>query len=368
MKITAAVMREAGAPLNIENDVELAAIKDDEVLVKISAVGLCHSDIAAQHQHLPIEPPAVLGHEGAGIVEQVGASVTKVKPGDKVVLTFPYCGECTNCKRGNVSYCERNVELFYGSHRADGSCTHCKGDEEISGRFFAQSSFASYAIANECNTVKMPANAPIELLGPLGCGIQTGAGAVLNSIDAQADYSLVVFGGGSVGLSAAMGGVIRQCTPVIVVEPVEARRNLALELGATHVIDPAAGDVAEQIRAIVPRGVDYAVDTTGVPAVVEAAMSAMAVHGTLVFLGVPSNPEAAVSLSLLGFLSTGGTIKAVIEGDSQPDKFIPELYQYYKEGRLPLEKLVATYNFEDINTAIDDQLKGKVVKAILTFS
>lgn len=367
MKITAAVMREAGAPLIIE-DVELDTVRDDEILVKISAVGLCHSDIAAQHQHLPIEPPAILGHEGAGIVEQVGSSVTKVKPGDKVVLTFPYCGECTNCKRGDVSYCEKNVELFYSSHRADGSCTHCKGSEEISGRFFGQSSFGSYAIAKECNTVKMPDDAAIDLLGPLGCGIQTGAGAVLRSLNAQAERGLVVFGGGSVGLSAAMGGVIRQCNPVIVVEPVEARRQLALELGATHVIDPAAGDVAEQIRAIVPRGVDYAVDTTGVPAVVESAMSAMAVHGTLVFLGVPSNPEASITLSLLGFLSTGGTIKAVIEGDSNPDEFIPELYQYYRDGKLPLDKLSKIYDFNDINTAIDDQLKGKVVKAILKFN
>jgi aryl-alcohol dehydrogenase len=367
MKIKAAVLREASTPFKIE-DIDLAEPLDDEILVKIAAVGLCHSDIAAQHAQLPVSPPIVLGHEGAGIVEKVGSSVTKVKAGDKVVLTFPHCGCCENCKRGDVAYCEDLMALSYGGCRADKSCAHQSESGPISGNFFAQSSFASYALAYECNTVKLPDDAPLELMGPLGCGIQTGAGAVLRSINVQQGRSIAVYGGGSVGLSAVMGAVLRECSPIIVVEPVESRRALALELGATHVIDPIACDVAEKIREIVPRGTDYAVDTTGVTTVLEAAMASMANHGTMAWLGVPSDPEATLNISVLGFLSSGCTLKAVIEGDSQPEDFIPELYDYYKAGKFPLDKMVSFYPFEKINAAIDDQLSGKAIKAILTFT
>ncbi|GGZ10218.1 NAD(P)-dependent alcohol dehydrogenase [Novosphingobium colocasiae] len=366
MQITAAVAREPKQDFSLEQ-LELDEPQAGEVLVRIEAVGVCHSDIAARNQSLPVQMPVVLGHEGAGVVERVGPGVTKVKPGDKVVLTVGYCGQCTNCTRGDVAYCENGMAINYSGRRADGSPTLCCGGEPVSGHFFAQSSFASYAIALEQNTVKVHDGADLALAAPLGCGVQTGAGAVLRSLAAKPGRAIAVFGAGSVGLSAVMGAVVAGCDPIIVVEPVAARRALALEVGATQAIDPAAGDIAEAIRAIVARGVDYVVETTAVDAVVSAALASLAGHGEMAFLGVPKNPEATFSTNLLGFLASGVTLKAVIEGDTDPDTFIPELLAHVEAGRMPLGKLVRTYPFDQINQAIDDQLSGLVVKPVLTF-
>ncbi|WP_404476899.1 NAD(P)-dependent alcohol dehydrogenase [Novosphingobium sp. BL-52-GroH] len=366
MQITAAIAREAKRPFALEQ-IEIDEPRAGEVLVRLEAVGVCHSDIAARDQSLPVQMPVVLGHEGAGVVARVGPGVTKVQPGDKVVLTVGSCGECTNCRRGDVAYCEKGMKLNYSGRRPDGSATLCCGSEAIGGYFFAQSSFATYAIATEHNTVKVHAGADLTMAAPLGCGIQTGAGAVMRSLAAQAGRAIAVFGAGSVGLSAVMGAVLAGCDPIIVVEPVEARRALALEIGATHAVDPAAGEIPAAIRAIVERGVDYVVDTTAVDPVIQAALASLAPHGTMAFLGVPKNPEAVFSTSLLGFLASGVTLKAVIEGDTDPDTFIPELLAHYEAGRLPLDKLVHTYPFDQINQAIDDQLAGLVVKPVLTF-
>jgi aryl-alcohol dehydrogenase len=367
MQISAAVAREPCKPLSIES-VELAEPQDHEVLVKMVAVGICHSDIAARDQALPFALPAVLGHEGAGIVEKVGSAVTRLKPGDKVVLTVPYCGHCVNCEREEISYCENGMELMYAGVRPDGSATICRESENLSAHFFGQSSFATYALSSELNAVKMKADTDLTMAAPLGCGIQTGAGAVLRSLNAQPGRALAVFGAGTVGMSAVMGGKIARCHPIIVVEPVKERRELALELGATHVIDPTSGDdTVEAIRAIVPRGVDYAVDTSAVVKVLEDVLAAVARHGQVVMLGVPHNPEAVLPLSILGFLANGVTLKGVIEGDTLPDEFIPELYAWYEEGKLPLDKLITTYDFEAINTAIEDQLAGKAIKPVLSF-
>ncbi len=366
MKITAALARQPAQPFEIE-EVDLAEIQDDEVLVKMTAVGICHSDLAARDQQLPIAMPAVLGHEGAGVVQKVGKAVTKLAVGDKVVLTFASCGSCTNCLRGDVAYCEQGIVLNYSGGRPDGSPTICCGKDRIGGHFFGQSSFATYAISNQRNAIKVHANADLTIAAPLGCGIQTGAGTVMRSLAALPGRAIAVFGGGSVGLAAVMGAVVRGCTPIIVVEPVAARRALALELGATHAIDPAAGDVTQQIRAIVARGVDYVVDNTAIVPVIQAAMAAMAPHGTMAFLGIPKDPTAELPLSILGFLASGGTLKAVIEGDTDPDAFIPELLALYEQGRLPVDKLVRRYGFSQINEAVEDQLAGRVVKPVLVF-
>ena len=366
MEITAAVAREACKPFSIES-VELDEPQENEVLVRMVAVGICHSDIAARDQALPFGLPAVLGHEGAGVVEKVGAGVSKLKVGDKVVLTVPYCGHCSNCERDEISYCENGMELMYAGVRPDGTNTICHGDEKLNAHFFGQSSFATYALSHERNAVKMSDDTNLTLAAPLGCGVQTGAGAVLRSLNAQAGRAIAVFGAGTVGMSAVMGAKIAGCNPIIAVEPVKERRDLALQLGATHVIDPMAGDTVEAIRSIVPRGVDYAVDTSAVVKVLEDVMASVARHGQVAMLGVPHNPEAVLPLSVLGFLASGVTLKGVIEGDTIPDSFIPELYSWYEQGKLPLEKLVSTYNFEDINQAIDDQLAGKVMKPVIVF-
>lgn len=364
MKITAAIAREAAAPFRLE-EIDLAEPQADEVIVRIVAVGICHSDIAARNQSLPIALPAVLGHEGAGVVEKVGSAVTKLAPGDKVVLTVAFCGECTNCQRGDVAYCEKGIALNYGGARPDGSATLCCDGHPMTGHFFGQSSFASHAVANQRNAIKVHTDADLALAAPIGCGIQTGAGAVMRSLAAKSGRSIAVCGGGSVGLSAVMGAKLQGCDPIIVVEPVAERRTLALEIGATHAIDPAKGDLTAQIRAISARGVDYVVDTTAVVPVIEAAFASLAPHGAIALLGVPKNPEASFSVSLLQLLIAGATVKAVIEGDTDPETFIPELLAHAEAGRLPLAKLIRQYPFDQINQAVDDQLAGSVVKPVL---
>lgn len=367
MKITAAVTRGAGAEFEIA-DLSLEEPRDDEVLVRISAVGLCHTDLVARDQILPVPLPAVFGHEGAGVVVKTGAAVTKVKPGDPVLLTFSYCGECTRCQAGEPAYCELSVGLNFGGCRLDGSKSLHEHGKPVSSHFFCQSSFATHALATENNVVKVDPDLPLETLAPLGCGVQTGAGAVLNALVCPPRSSLVIFGGGSVGLSAVLGAVVAGCSTIIVSDPVGQRRDLALELGATHVIDPLNENAGEKVRAITGKGVDFALETTGIAAVMNEAISCLRPHGTLGLLGVPVDPRQPTPGYATAVLMYGYTIKGIIEGESNPDDFLPKLIDLYRQGKFPFDRLISFYPFERINQAVQDQHDGKIVKAILTFA
>lgn len=364
MKSTAALLTGVGSDFSIE-EIDVEEPRAGEVLVQIVAVGLCHTDLAVRDGVLPIEFPGVAGHEGAGTVIAVGDGVTKVKVGDKVSMTFNSCGHCRTCTTGRQSYCENFNAENYAGVRADGSKPLSQNGKPVGGMFFGQSSFASVALGNERNVVKIDTDIPFEMLAPLGCGVQTGVGAVTRSLKAHKGSAIAIAGGGSVGLSAVMGAVLQECATIIVVEPTSARRDLALELGATHAIDPATGDVAEQIRAIVEHGVDYVVDTTGIGAVVENLIGATAVRGTIGLIGVPSDPTGSINLNIIAALTLGLTVTGIIEGDSIPDEFIPELVDHYRNGRLPLDKLVATFPFAEINSAVKIQHDGGVVKPVL---
>jgi aryl-alcohol dehydrogenase len=364
MQIKAAVVHEVGGSFTIE-DAELGAPEAGEVLVEIASVGLCHSDLAAQHGHLPFPMPGVLGHEGAGVVKAIGEGVTKVAVGDKVALTFNSCGECGSCKRNEPGYCLDFMALNFGGVRPDGTSALSQGGTTLGGNFFGQSSFATAAIANARNVVKVPEDADLTLVGPLGCGVQTGAGAVLNSFDAQPGSALLVLGGGSVGLSGVLAAVTRSVGTIIVVEPVAARRELALELGATHAVDPAAGPISEQVRAIVPAGVDYALDTTANAAVLGEAFASLAHRGTIGLVGVPADPEAALAVPLIPAQVLGAKVIGIVEGDSDPDVFIPELLALHREGRFPFDRLITTRPFSEINEAIAAQAAGEAIKVVL---
>jgi aryl-alcohol dehydrogenase len=364
VKITAAVARKPMAEFTLET-LNLDAPQPGEVLVKVAAVGLCHTDLAAREGVVPIPLPAVLGHEGAGTVMQVGDGVTKVAPGDKVALSFNSCGQCGNCQLGSPAYCYQFIPLNYAGVRPDGSSPISSAEGPINSVFFGQSSFASHALANERNVVKLPDDAPLELVGPLGCGIQTGAGAVMNSMAAHPGSSLLVMGAGSVGLAGVMGGVVQGCETIIVLEPHESRRKLALELGATHVLDPIDGELAEQVRAILPMGVQYVFDTTGIPSVITASLGAMAPHASLGLVGVPADPAASINLSLMQAMIIGIKLYGIIEGDAVPDEFIPRLVRLHGEGRFPFDKTITLYPFAQINEAIEAQHRGEVVKAVL---
>lgn len=364
MKVKAAVVRETGGDFAMA-DLELDDPRDDEILIRIKGVGLCHTDLVARDGFMPFGPPAVLGHEGSGIVERVGSTVRKVKPGDAVGITFRSCGVCARCRMGEPAYCHTMPQLNYAGMRPDGSRALREDGTAVASNFFGQSSFANYALAYERNVVKLPDGIPVELMGPLGCGVQTGAGGVMRSLACEKGSTLLVLGGGAVGLSAVMAAVVRGCSTIIVLEPHAVRRKIARELGATHAIDPAqAPDLAAAIREIVPIGVDYAFDTTGIPAILQAAMACLGPHGTLGIVGVPP-PGTPVPGDLLSVITFGHTVKGIIEGDSEPDKFIPELIQLYQAGRFPFDRLIRTYPLSEINRAIADQHKGDCIKVVL---
>jgi aryl-alcohol dehydrogenase len=364
MDITAAVVHELGADFQLET-VTLGEPQAGEVLVKIAAVGLCHTDLAAQHGHLPFPLPGVFGHEGAGTVEAVGEGVTKVKAGDKVALSFNSCGDCASCQKGEVSYCMEFMAFNFGGARPDGTSALSIDGKGLGSNFFGQSSFGSHAIAHERNVVKIDQDADLAMVAPLGCGVQTGAGAIMNTFDCQPGTSVLVLGGGSVGLSAVLAAVVREQAAIIVVEPVADRRTLALSLGATHVIDPADGPVSEQVRGILPGGVNYVVDATGIVPVIQEGIASLAHRGRLGIIGVPADPTAAIPVPIMPLQVLGATVTGIVEGDSNPDTFIPELIALHKAGRFPFDKLITTMPFAQINEAVAAQAKGEAVKVVL---
>ncbi|HEY0648726.1 NAD(P)-dependent alcohol dehydrogenase, partial [Phenylobacterium sp.] len=275
MQITAAVVRSRSGPFGLET-VEIEAPRAGEVLVRVVATGVCHTDMVMRDQDLPTPQPVILGHEGAGVVERVGAGVTKVAPGDHVVMTFNSCGGCPSCRDHAPTYCHEFFPRNFVGVRPDGSTGLSKDGETIYANIFGQSSFATYALCHERNAVKVPKDAPLEILGPLGCGVMTGAGAVMNALKVEAGRSLVVFGAGAVGLSALLAAEAAGAGPIIVVDINSARLELALELGADHALDSRAGPVVDRIREITGVGADYTLDTTANLAVMRQAVDALA--------------------------------------------------------------------------------------------
>jgi aryl-alcohol dehydrogenase len=362
MKIKAAVVRQKNGPFHIE-EIELDEPREDEVLVRIAGAGLCHTDLAARDQHMPIPLPIVLGHEGSGIVEKVGSRVESVSPGDHVVLSYLSCGACPMCRKGMENYCLKTFPYNFGGFRPDGSTTLHKNGEAIHGAFFSQSSFASHALANERNTVKVPRDVPIEILGPLGCGVQTGAGSVINSLRPQAGASITVFGTGGVGMSAILAAVVSGCATIIAVDVNEERLRIARQLGATHAINPNSANPVEAIREIAEIGVEYALDTTGIPEVITQAVESMAPAGRCGLIGRTS-ADARVSLSI-GTVLQGRSIFGIIEGDAVPDLFIPRLIELYEQGRFPFDKMIRLYDLEQINEAAADSESGTTLKPVL---
>lgn len=363
MQIKAAVAREKGAPFNIET-IELEEPRADEILVKVVATGVCHTDLVVRDGHLPTPLPVVLGHEGAGIVEKVGAAITKVQPGDHVVMTFNSCGQCPSCQDHHVSYCHEFFPRNFFASRADGTSALSKAGERINSNFFGQSSFANYALCHQANVVKVPVNLPLELLGPLACGIQTGAGAVMNAMQVSAGKSFAVFGAGSVGLAAVMAARVVGATTIIAVDLNESRLAMARQLGATQTINPERANAAEEIIAMTGYGVDFALDTTGLPAVIRGATQALAPMGTCGILGAaPMGWE--ITLDEVHFMSGGRRLMGIVEGDSNPEMFIPMLAKLYAQGRFPFDKLVRFYSFDQINEAVRDSETGVAIKPIV---
>jgi len=335
------------------------------VLVEIKGVGICHTDLVFRSGNIPYPFPAVFGHEGSGVVQAVGDKVSKVKVGDHVLITFRSCGDCNRCEQDDAAYCHNMPLLNAIGSREDGSSALSNEAGSVASNFFGQSSFAAHAITYERNLVKVDKQLPIELLGPLGCSVQTGAGSVMRSLSATQDSTIVIAGGGSVGLCAVMGAVIQKCASIIVIEPMQSRRELAKQLGATHCIDPTAiDDVAKQVLEIVPQGVDNALDTTALAAVQKVLFDCLGSKGTLGLVGIGAE-DFPLPCTVNDLFAGGKSVKAIVEGDSDPDSFLPELVEHFQAGNLPIERLISRYRLSNINQAIADQHSGACIKAVL---
>lgn len=361
----AAVIERKDGPFIVQ-DVTIEVPRPDEVLVRMVATGVCATD-AHVRQQLQLTPlPAILGHEGAGIVERVGSTITHVKPGDHVVLSYHSCGQCKPCLSSHTAYCDKVWEANFAGARLDGSNgVGRQGAEAVHGHFFGQSSFATYALAHQRNTVKVPSDVPLEILGPLGCGMQTGAGAILKAMKVPVGATVAVFGVGAVGLAATMAARVADAATIIAIDVNIERLELAKELGATHVVNASGGtDICAEIRQIVQRGVEFILDTSGRAENLDAGIGALAPLGTFGFVAFNDYSSAIVNAARL---AVGQTLQGIIQGDAVSALMIPELIGLYRNGRFPFDRLITFYNFADINQAFDDVTAGRVIKAVLRF-
>lgn len=363
MEIKAAVVWEPAGEFSIEQ-LELSEPNVDEVLVRIAGVGICHTDLAGRDMHLPIPPPpSVFGHEGAGVVERVGERVTKVKPGDHVIIAWDYCGVCPACKIGKELYCLNFfLHNFHGA-RPDDSPTMHKNGQVVHGSFFSQSSFSTYALASERNVVKVREDVPLEVLAPMGCGVMTGAGAVMNSLQPKPGSSIAIFGVGNVGMSAVMAAAVTGCTTIIGVDVQDSRLEKAKEFGATHVIDANETDPVEAVREITGGGAQYSLECVGNPAVFRQAVDVLPRLGVCGLTGVvPPGTEVALDMD---HIMNGRTVKGILGGDAIADLFIPKLIELNQQGKFPFDQMISFYPFEEINKAVEDMEEGRVLKPVL---
>jgi aryl-alcohol dehydrogenase len=367
MRSLAAVLHDPESAFTIE-EVELDEPADGEVVVRMAGVGICHTDLLAARGALGLPLPVVLGHEGAGVVERTGPGAGALEPGDHVVLSFDRCGACPTCRAGRPAYCDRFAQLNSSGARLDGSITMSRDGAPVHGSFLGQSSFATHALASVRNAVRVTGahDLPLELLGPLGCSLQTGAGAVLAVLRPEAGAGIAVFGLGSVGLAGVMAAAAAECAPIVAVEPDPARRALALEAGASDVLDPAEhDDVVRAIRRLTRGGVDHSLETVGTEPVVDAALRVLRSPGTCATVGFrgPRNPVRVDQ----GHLLYGRTLTGVIEGDAEPHAFIPLLLELQREGRFPFERLVTRFPFAEVEAAMAAARSGAAIKPVLTF-
>ena len=364
MKTLAAVVTEIGKPLSLM-ELDIEDPRDDEILVRVVASGVCHTDLVVQAGMLPVPIPVILGHEGAGVVEKIGSKVSKVKPGDHVVMSFNSCGVCESCSEKEPAYCYDFMPLNFGATREDGTTALSLENSPVHSNFFGQSSFATFSICRELNVVKVPKTVDLSLLGPLGCGILTGAGAVINALPVKKGSSFLVFGTGSVGLSSVMAAQIQGASTIIAIDLNEDRLEVARELGATHTFNPNnTTDLVDKIIELTTHGVNAALDTTGLPDVIRDAVLCLAPRGSCGILGA-CPPDFEVTINELHFFTGGRKLIGIVEGSAYPDAMIPKLINYFEEGRFPFDRLIKFYDFEHINQAIEDSEKGKTIKAIV---
>ncbi|KAJ9609712.1 hypothetical protein H2200_006040 [Cladophialophora chaetospira] len=348
-------------------------LRPDETLVRIKATGVCHTDLNfSKEASMPDLFPGVLGHEGAGIVERVGSGVTKVAEGDHVIVVFSCCGECKYCERKQSSYCDVWFQYNFGIGRLDGSKTFSNPDngKRITSHFFGQSSFAKHILVSQNGLVKVDKEIPFERLAPLGCGVMTGAGAMLNVLSPASDEAVVVVGAGAVGLSAIMALKTLEKPPrkIIAVDIVAERLELARSFGATHGVNSKHRPELMKVLMDITdgRGVNGAIDTTGRPAIVKELIHSAARKGKVVTVGV-GDLSAEASANIFELVNAGVSYVGCNQGDCYPQEFLPKLLTANQQGKFPYDQLIKTYSAKKIEEAAHDIHSGKTVKAVLVW-
>jgi aryl-alcohol dehydrogenase len=361
MRFRAAVLRSYEAPFAVEEVTLRTEPADGEILVEIAGCGMCRTDLAVRRSAGRSPLPAVLGHEGSGVVVRTGGGPdTSVGVGDHVVLSFDSCGHCRNCRGAAPAYCDSfaSLNLFGGREEDPPRLTDAAGGA-LAPRWFGQSSFAEYALVPARNAVRVDPALPVELLGPLGCGFLTGAGAVLNSFGVGPGETLAVFGAGAVGLAAVMAATAAGALTVAVDRHAQ-RLALAERFGAIPLSATTAA-LSERIRRLTDGGAQYALDTTASPPLINEALQALRPTGSL---GLVARLHTALPLAP-GTLDRGRGIRHISEGDAVPGLLIPLLTGLWRAGRFPFDQLIRTYPLADINEAERDCDAGRVVKPVL---
>lgn len=356
--ITAAVVRSPGGPFDLE-EVQIKGPRAGEILIRIVSSGICGTDLEfASMMNLPV----VLGHEGAGVVEALGEGVEDLEIGDKVAMSFAHCGQCRTCLASAPAYCEHFWEYNFIGTRPDGSSALSRDGQPVNGHFLGQSSFATHAVVRRSSVVRVPDDTDLHLVGPFGCGFQTGAGAVLNVLRPEPGSSIAIFGVGGVGASAVMAAASVECGTVIAVDIMDARLDQARGFGATHAVRSDSADLQDKLRDIVPGGLDYTIDATGRTDVLRNAVDALAPLGRCGVVGVGPSPEMILEWrSVLA----GRTITGITAGNSIPATFLPQLLDLHRAGHFPVDTLLTEFPFGDINSAVEAVRAGAVGKAVL---
>jgi len=352
-------------PLSIE-DIELDEPQYGEVLVRIESAGVCHSDLSTIDGILTKPLPIVLGHEAAGVVEEVGPGVTRVAKGQKIVFSFvPLCGRCAACVAGRPALCDPGGRAnLAGTLLRDVRRFHRNG-EKI-GHHLGVSGFSQYTVAAEESLIPVPDDVPLEIAAVFGCAALTGLGAVFRAARVEPGTSVAIFGAGGVGLMTLLGAVVAGATRIVVVDPVQAKRNVAQQLGATEVLDPTSGDPSAQLREIAKGGgVDYTFECSGNARVFENALAVTAAGGTMVAVGIPAR-SAKAELAPAPFVLGDRTIRGAFMGGAVPLTDIPRYVALWRAGKLPVERIVSgTIGLDGLNEAMDALANGEALRTIV---
>ena len=363
----AAVLYQPNTPLEVQ-EVEIVPPRQGEVLVRVAAAGICHSDLHYIKGDLPHPLPVVLGHEGAGVVEAVGPGVTSVRPGDHVILVFrPHCGQCYYCLRGRPALCDFGMPIRTTGKMLDGTSRIRRNGQEIH-HFTAVSCFAEYAVLPEQGVLRIRPDIPLDRAALVGCAVTTGVGAVLYNARVEEGSSVLVIGAGGVGLNVVQGAVLAGANPIIVADVVPSKLEYARQFGATHTINAREQDVVAVAKELTEgRGVDYAFEVIGLVKTMEQGYEAIRKGGTFVIVGVaPAN--ATMSFSPLWMMRDEKTIKATNYGSANIRKDMPILLDLYLAGRLKLDELITRrFTLDQINDAFAALERGEVARGVIAF-